>query len=91
LKTVRPEISADLDFHPGFKDGFGLGFLINSTAYPGGRSAGTLAWAGLENTYYWIDRRREICAVMMMRFHPFGDPRAMGLLSDFEHAVYASV
>ena len=91
LKSVRPETSADLDFHPGFKDGFGLGFLINATAYPGGRSAGTLAWAGLENTYYWIDRRRALCAVIMMRFHPFGDPLAMGLLSDFEHAVYASV
>ncbi len=91
LKSVRPEISADVDFHPGFKDGFGLGFLINATAYPGGRSAGTLAWAGLENTYYWIDRRRGLCAVIMMRFHPFGDPLAMGLLNDFEHAVYASV
>jgi CubicO group peptidase (beta-lactamase class C family) len=91
LKSVRPATSADVDFHPGFKDGFGLGFLINAIAYSGGRSAGTLAWAGLENTYYWIDRRRALCAVVMMRFHPFGDPLAMGLLSDFEHAVYASV
>jgi CubicO group peptidase (beta-lactamase class C family) len=91
LKSVRPATSADVDFHPGFKDGFGLGFLINAIAYSGGRSAGTLAWAGLENTYYWIDRRRALSAVIMMRFHPFGDPLAMGLLSDFEHAVYASV
>ena len=47
LKTARPAISSDVDFHPGFKDGFGFGFLINSKAYEGRRSAGSLAWAGI--------------------------------------------
>ena len=77
-------------FIPGVTDGFTYGFLINKTAYPGGRSAGSLAWAGIENTFYWIDPKRSLCAVIMMQFFPFVDKEAVGLLSDFEKAVYAS-
>jgi methyl acetate hydrolase len=88
LKTFRPAISSDVDFHPGATDGFTYGFLINKTAYPGGRSADSLAWAGVENTFYWIDPRRSLCAVVMMQFFPFVDSQAVGLLGDFEKAVY---
>lgn len=90
LKTFRPTISSDVDFHPGVTDGFTYGFLINKTAYQGGRSAGSLAWAGIENTFYWIDPKRSLCAVVMMQYFPFVDSEAVGLLSDFEKAVYAS-
>jgi methyl acetate hydrolase len=90
LKTYRPAISSDMDLHPGAVDGFTYGFLINNTAYPDGRPAGTLAWAGIENTFYWIDPKRSLCAVIMMQFFPFVDKQAVGLLSDFEKAVYAA-
>ena len=88
LKTFEPARSSDADFHPGFTDRFGLGFLINTTAYSGGRSAGSLAWAGIRNTFYWIDPRRKMCAVVMMQYLPFCDSEAMGLLHDFELGVY---
>jgi methyl acetate hydrolase len=91
LKTVRPAISADVDVHPGFKDKWGLGFLINTTAYQGGRSAGSLAWAGVENTFYWIDPKRSLCAVIMMQFFPFVDPEAVAMLGEFERAVYTTL
>ena len=91
MKSSRPDRSSDVDFHPGFTDGFGFGFLINKTAYEGGRSAGSLAWAGLENTFYWIDPKRGICAVLLMQFLPFCDTEAMGALHDFERAVYANL
>ena len=90
LKSARPDRSADVDFHPGFTDKFTYGFSMNTTAYEGGRSAGSLAWAGIDNTFYWIDPRRSLCAVVMMQFLPFVDPEAVGLLGDFEHAVYAT-
>jgi methyl acetate hydrolase len=89
LKSVRPAISSDVDFHPGFKDGFGFGFLINSTAYEGRRSAGSLAWAGVANTYFWIDPRKGVAGVIMMQFLPFADKEALAVLADFERAVYA--
>src|SRR6185295_6769811 len=90
LKTFLPNISSEVDVHPGFIDKWGLGFLINTTAYPGGRSAGSLAWAGVYNTFYWIDQPRGLCAVIMMQFLPFVDKEAVGLLGDFERAVYAN-
>jgi methyl acetate hydrolase len=90
LKTARPTISSDVDFHPGFKDGFGFGFLINSVAYDGRRSAGSLAWAGIWNTYFWIDPKKDVAGVIMMQFLPFADKEGLAVLGDFERAVYAS-
>jgi CubicO group peptidase (beta-lactamase class C family) len=90
LKTARPDISSDVDCHPGFKDGFGFGFLINSKAYEGGRSAGSLAWAGIANTYFWIDPGKGVAGVIMMQYLPFADKEALAVLGDFERAVYAS-
>ncbi len=90
LKTARPEISSDVDFHPGIKDGWGFGFLINSKGYDGGRSAGSLAWAGIWNTYFWIDPHKGMAGVIMMQFLPFADKEAVAVLGDFERAVYAA-
>jgi methyl acetate hydrolase len=91
LKTFRPDRSSEVDLHPGAVDKWGLGFLINPTAYDGGRSAGSLAWAGIDNTFYWIDPKKSLCAVLMMQFLPFVDTEAVGLLGDFERAVYANL
>jgi methyl acetate hydrolase len=65
-------------------------FLINTTPYEGGRSAGSLAWAGIDNTFYWIDPRRGMCAVLMMQFLPFVDKDAVAVLNEFERAVYSN-
>ncbi|HTB14365.1 MAG TPA: serine hydrolase domain-containing protein [Bryobacteraceae bacterium] len=89
MKSYRPGVSSDVDIQPGATEKWGLGFLLNTTAYDGGRSAGSLAWAGLWNTFYWIDPKRSLCAVLMMQFLPFVDKEAVGLLGDFEKSVYA--
>jgi CubicO group peptidase (beta-lactamase class C family) len=91
MRTYRPNSSSDVDIQPGATEKWGLGFLINTTAYTGGRAAGSLAWAGLYNTFYWIDPKSGICAVLLMQFLPFVDKEAVGLLNDFERAVYASL
>ena len=91
MKTQRPDLSSDVDIQPGFAEKWGLGFLINTTAYSGGRSAGSLAWAGIFNTYYWIDPKKSLCAVLMMQFLPFVDKEAVGLLGGFEKAVYSGL
>lgn len=90
MKTQRPENSSDVDMQPGSSEKWGLGFLINTTPYAGGRSAGSLAWAGIFNTFYWIDPKRSLCAVLMMQFLPFVDREAIGLLGEFERAVYSA-
>jgi CubicO group peptidase (beta-lactamase class C family) len=91
MKSFKPDTSADVDIQPGRTEKWGLGFLINTMPYPGGRSAGSLAWAGLFNTFYWIDPKRQRCGVILMQFLPFVDKEAVGLLDDFERAVYASL
>jgi CubicO group peptidase (beta-lactamase class C family) len=89
LKTVMPEFSSDVDFYPGIVHKFGFGFLINTAAYQGSRSAGSLAWAGAANTYFWIDPERKLCAVILMQILPFFDGDAVAVLRGFERAVYA--
>ena len=91
LKSFRLDRSSDVDLHPGAQDKWGLGFLINTVAYEGGRSAGSLAWAGVDNTFYWIDPHRGLSAVIMMQFLPFVDKEAVGMLGDFERSVYVNV
>jgi CubicO group peptidase (beta-lactamase class C family) len=88
MKSFIPATSSDVDMHPGHPQKWGYGFLINTTPYAGGRSAGSLAWAGIMNTYYWIDPKRSRCGVLLMQYYPFVDREATGLLSDFEQAVY---
>ena len=90
MKTTDPGTTANLNVNPGGHDKYTYGFLLNPAAYEGGRSAGSLAWAGIFNTFYWIDPPRGICAVLLMQFLPFLDPAAVATLRDFEHAVYAA-
>jgi len=91
MRSSRPNSSSDVDIQPGATEKWGLGFLINTAAYTGGRAAGSLAWAGLYNTFYWIDPKNGLCAVLLMQFLPFVDKEAVGMLGDFERAVYASL
>jgi CubicO group peptidase (beta-lactamase class C family) len=88
MKSYRPSLSSDVDIQPGQTEKWGFGFLINTTAYDGGRSAGSLAWAGIFNTYFWIDPKRSICATVMMQYLPFVDKDAVALLGDFERELY---
>jgi methyl acetate hydrolase len=91
LVTAMPAYSNDAEFFPGMVKKWGLGFMISTEAVPGGRSAGSLAWAGLGNTYFWIDQTNGIAAVMLTQLIPFADPKAMALLGDFETAVYSAL
>ena len=63
-------------------------WLINTEDMPGRRSAGSLAWAGLYNTYYWLDPKRQVTGVILTQILPFADPTVLQLLDDFETAVY---
>jgi methyl acetate hydrolase len=69
----------------------GLGFMISTEGVPGGRGPGSLAWAGLANTYFWIDPAKGIAGVILMQLLPFADRKALTLLDDFEKALYAAL
>jgi CubicO group peptidase (beta-lactamase class C family) len=90
LKTAAPPLSLDADFFPGVPAKWGLSFYINTAPAPTGRSANSLAWAGLANTFYWIDPARRITGLILMQILPFFDTRAIKLFRDFETAVYGA-
>ena len=90
LRTAIPSLSNDVDVFPGMPKKWGLSFLINTQAAPSGRSAGSLAWAGLANTYYWIDPVKGIGGVFLSQVLPFADAKAYPLFEAFETAVYQS-
>jgi len=81
----------DVDLYPGMDKKWGLSFLINTEATPEGRSAGSLAWAGLANTYYWIDPSRDVCGVILMQVLPFADGKCLDAFAGFERGVYAGL
>jgi CubicO group peptidase (beta-lactamase class C family) len=88
LKSVLPDSSLDAEFFPGMVKKWGLGFMINTETAPTGRSAGSLAWAGLANTYFWIDPTKNIAGVILMQLLPFADPQALQTFADFESRLY---
>jgi CubicO group peptidase (beta-lactamase class C family) len=72
------------------QDKFGLGFQITMNADGGAaqRSTGSLAWAGLFNTEFWIDPQRGIAATLLMQVLPFYDAGAIQTLQAFESTLY---
>ena len=86
MKTAAPGSSNDVDFLSGMK--WGLSFLINPEKLATGRSAGSLAWAGLANSYFWIDPVRQVAGVYATQILPFYDTKAVHTFEAFETAVY---
>ena len=88
MKTATPELSNDVDLFPGVRCGHGLASVVNAQQGPNGRTAGTLTWAGLFNTYYWIDPQKHVTGVILTQILPFADDRAVKLYGEFERGVY---
>jgi methyl acetate hydrolase len=91
LPTAMPPFSNDVDLYPEQDKKWGLSFLINTKRTAEGRSPGSLAWAGLANTYFWIDPARKIGGVILMQLLPFADTKALELYATLERGVYQSL
>jgi CubicO group peptidase (beta-lactamase class C family) len=89
LRTTSPSLSNDVDLCPGVNLKWGFGHLINMEAVAHGRSAGSLTWGGLFNTYYWIDPGKAVAAVFMTQLLPFADRDTLRLYGQFERGIYA--
>jgi methyl acetate hydrolase len=91
FKSAIPPLSNDVELFPGITKKWGLSFLINTAPTPTGRSAGSLAWAGLANTYFWIDRTKRVAGVFLSQVLPFFDQTATALFGKFETEVYRAL
>ncbi len=88
MGTTMPIMALEYEAFPGMDCGWSLGFLINPQPGPNGRSAGSLAWAGIANCHYWIDPAQDRVAVFLTQLMPFGDPQALAAAHAFERMVY---
>jgi methyl acetate hydrolase len=74
--------------HWGFGDTWGLGFQVSTpTILPNRRAPGSYAWAGINNTHFWVDPRRRIGVVVLMQVLPFYDDACIKLLTEVEELV----
>ena len=88
LPVSNPRLSNDAEFFPGMPKSWALTFMINEEDAPTGRPAGALAWAGLANSYYWIDRKNGIGGYWATQIFPFADPTSVVGYLDMETAAY---
>ena len=91
LEPAIPSMSNAVDILPGIAKAWGLGMMVNLEPLATGRRAGSLAWAGLPNTWFWIDRAAGIGGVLMTQILPFADPAVMGVFEQFEGSAYAAL
>lgn len=88
MGSAMPDLAQPYDTFPDQHTGWGLGFLINPEQGPNGRSPNSLAWAGIFNSYYWIDPAKGVGGVMMSQLAPFGDAGALGFFGALERTAY---
>jgi methyl acetate hydrolase len=91
IASANKMYSNDVPEIPGIPQKWSLAFIINTKPLPTGRKAGSLAWAGLCNSYYWIDPASGIGGVYLSQILPFADVKSMPLFLGFESAVYQNV
>lgn len=88
FRSVDPASTADVDLGPGVT--WGLGLYVTEHPEPGCRPAGAGGWAGLFNTFYWIDRSNGLAAALYTQTLPFYDSQVVDLWTGFERLVYAT-
>src|SRR5467141_3688474 len=89
--SALPVFTNDVDLYPDMAKKWGLSFLINTAKTPEGRSPGSLAWAGLANTYFWIVPAPDTTGVILMQLLPFVDKHCVEAFAGFERGVYAGL
>ncbi|KEO50787.1 serine hydrolase domain-containing protein [Thioclava pacifica] len=91
LPGVIPALSNDAEFFPGQRKNWSYTFMVNEEEAPTGRPAGAIGWAGLANSYYWIDRKNGVGGYWATQILPFADALSFGGYMEFESAIYEAL
>ncbi|MFL5864454.1 MAG: serine hydrolase domain-containing protein [Solirubrobacteraceae bacterium] len=89
IHTTDPAFASGLAVGPGYKWGHGL--LINMQDQAGRRHAGSGAWMGMFNTWFWIDPAAGLTGAVFTQMLPLLAPETVRAFEDFERALYASL
>lgn len=91
LPGVIPSLSNDAEFFPGLGKDWSYTFMVNTEEAPTGRPAGSIGWAGLANSFFWIDRQNGVGGYWATQILPFADKVSFTGFLDFESAVYKAL
>ena len=89
--SSNPFLANSGDFFPGLDKSWSYTFQVLEQDAPTGRPAGALSWAGLANTYFWIDRKHGVGGMWGTQILPFQDIGSYPGFVEFETAVYRAL
>ena len=89
MPSVAPMLSNDVEFFPQSSKSWSPGFMINHDDIESGRPKLSAGWAGLFNSYFWIDRQNNIAGLILMQMLPFADEGCINTLQLFETSIYS--
>lgn len=87
VPSAVPQLTNDMPSLP-FRQGFGLGVQLLLEDVPGMRRAGAGFWAGLFNSYFWVDRAAGLAGVLLTQVLPFFDEPILSTFAAIEQAAY---
>ena len=88
MRRAMPHLTNDVDLFAGMPKGWGLSFCLNGVDLPSGRRAGSAAWAGLANSYFWLDPASDLAGVILTQILPFADPDVLATFEAVETLAY---
>ena len=88
LKSYNRSLALDYEIHPNVKKSWGYGVLINDQPLEQGRSAGSGSWAGVLNTYFWIDHKNDLAGVFLTQVLPCYSRQLLEAFKSFEELSY---
>ena len=91
LNSVTPDRSNDANFFPEMRKKWSVAGMLTPEQTLTGRAAGSLAWAGLFNTYFWLDPTSQVTGLILTQILPFADHAVVEVFGRFERAVYDTV
>lgn len=90
MPSFNPMLAEGHGWFPGTSMKWGYGLMLNETDIAGRRSAGSGAWSGLYNTFFFIDRARDIAGVSMTQMLPVYNQAALDVFDTFEQSVFSA-
>ena len=74
-------------------EGFGLGGYVVTDPAARGRlgSVGQFGWSGAASTYFTVDRREKLVAIVLLQYLPAGEQRLPSPATPFYNLVYQAI
>ena len=76
LKSFNKNLALDYDIYPNIEKSWGYGLLLNNQPLKTGRSADSGSWAGVLNTYFWVDPKSDMAGVFLTQILPCYTPKS---------------